>query len=95
MGQELTERVEQVLDKQVRPTLAEHGGDVRVVSLENGLLKLRTMGPCANCPSAVYETEEHFGEIIKGQIQEIQDVVLVTGVSDDLLAQARALMGRA
>lgn len=92
--QALRERIEALLDGQLRPDLAAHGGGIEVLSLEEGVLRLRSTGPCANCPSAQFETEERFGEVLMASIPEIQDVVMVTGVSDDLLAAARALLGR-
>ncbi len=89
----LLKQVEQELDACVRPTLGQHGGDVRVVSFEDGLLKLRMLGPCANCPSAVYENEELFEGELKRRIPELDKVQIVTGVSDELIREAKALLG--
>ncbi len=78
---ELTiENVEKVLDEQVRPSLAGHGGDIQVMELRDGILKVRLLGQCSGCPSASLTMEE------------LKQTVLVTGVSDDLIAQARELM---
>ena len=36
----MIKRVEHVLDKYVRPKLAEHYGDVKVLSFQDGVLKI-------------------------------------------------------
>lgn len=90
----LLNNVEKVLNERVRPVLQGHGGDVRVVSCENGLLKLRMQGPCASCPSAALENEQIFEAEIKSALPAIQQVVLVTGVSDELLDMARSLLSK-
>jgi len=91
---EILSQVENILDNRVRPSLAEHNGDVRIISLHEGLLKLQMLGQCSNCPSAVYENEEFFAEVIKRDIPEITEVILVTGVSDSLIEAARAMMSK-
>jgi Fe-S cluster biogenesis protein NfuA len=48
---DLETRVKQALDK-VRPLLKSHGGDVELLSLEDGFLRLRLQGSCHGCPSS-------------------------------------------
>jgi Fe-S cluster biogenesis protein NfuA/nitrite reductase/ring-hydroxylating ferredoxin subunit len=47
----LEERVRGALDE-VRPYLESHGGDVELLSLENGVVRLRMEGSCSGCPSS-------------------------------------------
>ncbi|MCI2106072.1 MAG: NifU family protein [Intestinimonas sp.] len=84
--------IEKVLDARVRPLLYAHGGDVRVESFEDGVLKVRLLGQCSNCPSASSTTEELVAGELKAAFPEIQQVFLVTGVSDELLAEAKAFL---
>jgi Fe-S cluster biogenesis protein NfuA len=88
----MMERIERELDACVRPILGQHGGDLKVISFEKGLLKLRMLGPCTNCPSAVHENERLFEGELKRRIPEIEQVLIVTGVSDDLINAAKALL---
>ena len=48
---DLETRVKQALDK-VRPLLKSHGGDVEMLSLDGGFLRLRLQGSCHGCPSS-------------------------------------------
>jgi Fe-S cluster biogenesis protein NfuA len=47
----LDARVEQALEK-VRPLLHSHGGDVELLSLSDGVVRLRMRGSCHGCPSS-------------------------------------------
>jgi NifU-like domain len=47
----LEERVLQALD-QVRPYLRSHGGNVQLVDLNEGVVRLRLEGSCHGCPSS-------------------------------------------
>jgi Fe-S cluster biogenesis protein NfuA len=86
------ESIERVLDEKVRPILREHEGDVRVVSFEDGVLKVKMQGACNNCPSAVFDVERLVAAEVQGAVPEVKDVALAAGVSDELLEMARELM---
>lgn len=45
------QQVEDVLDK-LRPFLLRDGGDVDLVDVEEGVVKVRLMGACGSCPSS-------------------------------------------
>lgn len=47
----MTEQVQEVLNK-LRPFLLRDGGDVELVDIEDGIVKLRLMGACGTCPSS-------------------------------------------
>jgi Fe-S cluster biogenesis protein NfuA len=88
----MLESIERVLDERVRPVLREHEGDVKVVSFEDGVLKVRMQGSCSNCPSAVFDVEQLVAAEVQAAIPEVERVVLAVGVSDELLEMARNLM---
>lgn len=46
------EQVQEVLNK-LRPILLKDGGDVELIEVdENGIVLLRLLGACSNCPSS-------------------------------------------
>lgn len=47
----LEERVTQALDK-VRPYLDSHGGNVELLEIKEGVVRLRMQGSCKSCPSS-------------------------------------------
>ncbi|MCO7127320.1 NifU family protein [Sporolactobacillus shoreicorticis] len=44
-------QVEEVLEK-LRPYLLRDGGDVELLDVENGIVRVRLLGACGNCPSS-------------------------------------------
>ncbi|MBB5173548.1 NifU family protein [Texcoconibacillus texcoconensis] len=51
MATTMEEQVQEVLDK-LRPFLLRDGGDVELVGIEDGVVKVRLMGACGSCPSS-------------------------------------------
>lgn len=93
---ELAARVERILEEQVRPQLALHQGGIELVdcNASSGVLRVRLTGQCAGCPSAALTTQQLVAEQICNAVEEIREVVLVNGVSDELLQEARELLAR-
>lgn len=88
------EEIEKVLDEKVRPDLSLHGGDIRIETFEDGVLHVRMLGHCSGCPSAELTMENLVNTELKEAFPELGQVVLVTGVSDDLIAEARKMLNR-
>lgn len=92
MQSELLKQIEQILEEKVRPELSGHEGDIQIVSFEDGILKVRFLGQCSNCPSATITLEQVVSSALKENIKEIDDVVLVTGVSDETWNMAQEIL---
>ena len=45
----MKEKVEKTLSK-IRAALQQDGGDIELVGIENGVVKVRLKGACAGCP---------------------------------------------
>ena len=88
------EQIDQALDRRVRPQLALHGGDIQSVGLEGSVYRFRLTGQCAGCPSAYLTTETLIREELLSALPELRDAALEQGVSEGLLDQARAILGR-
>lgn len=85
-------QIEEILEKYVRPSLIAHQGNVVIVDYKDAVLRIRLTGKCSGCPSAQLTTEELISATVKEHLPEVEDVILVSGVSDDLIAQARAIL---
>ncbi len=69
----MQEQVQQVLD-QIRPRLQADGGDVQLVSVEDGVVKVRLQGACAGCPMSIMTLKNGIERILKQQIPEVKEV---------------------
>ncbi|MFC0187697.1 NifU family protein [Fictibacillus aquaticus] len=65
------EQVEEVLDK-LRPFLLRDGGDVELVDIEEGVVKVRLMGACGSCPSSTITLK---AGIERALLEEVPGVV--------------------
>lgn len=92
---ELLEKIEEVLNTNIRPQLQLHGGGMETVSLEQGRYAFRLTGQCAGCPSAYLTTEELIRATLQERFPQLREVVLEQSVSEDLLEQAKKLLHHA
>lgn len=92
MDRELKRKIETVLDEKVRPYLSGHGGGVEVEDLEGGTLRVRLLGQCAGCPSAMLTNEQLIQEEVRAAVPEVKQVAILQAVSQELLDQARAIL---
>jgi Fe-S cluster biogenesis protein NfuA len=60
---DLEARVNQALVK-VRPYLASHGGNVELLGVEEGVVRLRLQGSCHGCPSSAMTLKQTIEEAI-------------------------------
>jgi Fe-S cluster biogenesis protein NfuA len=75
-NQQMFEEVQEVLDK-LRPFLLRDGGDVELVDIEDGIVKLRLMGACGSCPSSTITLK---AGIERALLEEVPGVVEVEQV---------------
>ena len=72
----MREKVEQALAK-IKPALQADGGDVELVDVEDGVVKVRLTGACAGCPISSMTLKHGIERILKEQIAEGKEVVAV------------------
>ena len=90
----MLQKLETIISEKIRPSIREHGGDIEIVSLQDGILKIKLLGSCIGCAHASSSTKESVKKIIISEDIGIKDVILETGVSEDLLEMARKLLAK-
>jgi Fe-S cluster biogenesis protein NfuA/nitrite reductase/ring-hydroxylating ferredoxin subunit len=73
------DRVQGALDK-VRPYLQSHGGNVEIVGIQDGVVRLRLKGSCESCPASSMTLKYAVEDAI---FEAAPDVVEVVAVSDE------------
>ncbi|MGR3174645.1 MAG: NifU family protein [Candidatus Scalindua sp.] len=76
MSEDLMARVEKSLDS-IRPALMADGGNVELVEIEDGIVKVRLQGACGTCPSALMTLKQGIEVRVKEDCPEIQEVEAV------------------
>ncbi len=72
----MQDKVTEVMDK-IRPALQRDGGDVELVEVNDGTVKVRLTGACAGCPMATMTLRHGIERILKEQIPEVKEVIAV------------------
>lgn len=70
----MREQVEAVLDK-IRPLLQADGGDVELVDVNDGVVKVKLTGACMGCPMSTITLQQGIARILKEQIPEVKEVI--------------------
>lgn len=45
-------RIQEVIDKEIRPSLQKDGGDIELIDLDGSRVKIAFRGLCMSCPSS-------------------------------------------
>jgi len=74
----MKDKIEALMDEQVRPALGAHGGDVEIVEVKDNIVYLKLTGGCQGCAGARMTLKNGVERIIKDKYPEIEEVVDVT-----------------
>jgi len=72
--EEIVQQICELLDKRIRPAVAQDGGDVAFEKYEDGIVYLRLKGACAGCPSATATLKFGIENMLKHFIPEVKEV---------------------
>jgi len=72
----MQDKVEEALNK-IRPSLMADGGNVELISVNDGVVKVKLTGACGGCPMATLTLKMGIERILKQEIPEIKEVVAV------------------
>jgi Fe/S biogenesis protein NfuA len=75
---EVAERVQAVLERQINPAIAAHGGHAELAAVEQGTAYLRMGGGCQGCGMAAVTLREGIERALREAVPEITHVVDVT-----------------
>ena len=70
------DRVARVIER-IRPAVQMDGGDIELVGIEGGVVKLRLVGACHGCPSSMMTLKAGIERAIRSEVPEIAGVEAV------------------
>ncbi|WP_062990656.1 NifU family protein [Nocardia anaemiae] len=87
-------RVRTALDS-VRPYLGSHGGDVHLVDITDGVVRLELAGSCRSCPSSSVTLELAVQDAVRAAAPEIESIEVVAAQPESAqVISADALFSR-
>ena len=72
----MKDRVERVIER-IRPAVQMDGGDIELVSVDDGIVKLRLVGSCHGCPSSMMTLKAGIERAIQAEVPEVKGVEAV------------------
>ena len=76
MAETVTEKVQHSLEE-LRPKLQADGGDIELLGVEQGIVKVKLKGACAGCPMSAMTLQWGVENFLKKKIPEIVKVEAV------------------
>lgn len=71
---DIENRINDVLNR-LRPYLNNDGGDVTFIKYENGVVYVRLVGACSNCPHATMTLRDGIESALINEIPEVIKVI--------------------
>ena len=71
---ETVSQIKDVLDNKIRPAVAKDGGDIKFISFENGVVKVKLQGSCSGCPSSLMTLKQGVQNLLKHYVKEVNSV---------------------
>ena len=75
---EIRVAIERLLDRQVNPSIAAHGGKITIVEFADGVLSIAMSGGCQGCASSTATLRDGFETMARRVAPEITDIVDTT-----------------
>lgn len=69
----MKDQVEKAL-AEIRPQLQADGGDVELIAVDNGVVRVRLRGACAGCPMSQMTLKEGIERYLKSQVSGVERV---------------------
>jgi Fe-S cluster biogenesis protein NfuA len=76
MSETIEKKVQKAL-AEIRPRIQVDGGNIELVAVENGSVKVRLQGACVGCPLSALTLKQGVERFIKQKVPEIQSVEAV------------------
>ena len=73
-GNEIIDQINEILESKIRPAVAKDGGDIKFVSFEKGVVKVKLKGSCVGCPSSMMTLKQGVQNLLKHYVKGVNSV---------------------
>ena len=75
VGNELEQKIADLLDEYVRPAVEKDGGVIQLDSFKNGIVTVNLRGACSGCPSSTVTLKDGIENLLRSMLPEVTEVV--------------------
>lgn len=68
-------RIKQILEDDIRPFVAQDGGEITFAGFQDGVVEVYLQGACAGCPSSTITLKMGIESRLKEEIPEVKEVI--------------------
>lgn len=79
----ILDKINKIVNDEVRPTLVQDGGDIDVVKFEDGKLYISLSGACYGCPYSKQTLQYGIEDVIKHHVPEVESVIQIDDEDDE------------
>ncbi len=72
----MRERIEKAIER-IRPSLQADGGDIELVDVTEGVVKVKLTGACAGCPASQITLRMGVEQYLKEEVPEVKEVIAI------------------
>lgn len=72
----MRENVEKALQK-IRPALQADGGDIELIDVQDGVVKVKLTGACGDCPMSQITLKQGVERVLKEEVPEVKGLEAV------------------
>ncbi len=72
----MREKVEKAIDE-IRPFLQADGGNIELIEVQEGIVKVKLVGACGSCPMSQLTLKRGVEARLKAQVPEVKEVIAV------------------
>jgi len=71
---EVEQKIMDLLNDEIRPAIAQDGGDLTYMGFEDGIVKIQMIGACGSCPSSTMTLKMGIERLLMEEIPEVRSV---------------------
>jgi Fe-S cluster biogenesis protein NfuA len=72
MNDEVRKRVEEVVAADIRPLLQRDGGDIEILDVTDGIVRVRMHGTCGGCPTSILAAIMEVEAELRKRVPEVE-----------------------
>ena len=72
----MREKVEKAIDE-IRPFLQADGGNIELIDVQEGIVKVKLVGACGSCPMSQLTLKRGVEARLKEKVPEVKEVVAI------------------
>ena len=67
-------KIQEIIESKIRPALQSDGGDIQLIDVEDGIVKVRLVGACAHCPSSAMTLYQGVEKMLMEMVPEVKGI---------------------